>query len=39
MLMYNLIEYDNNSSKLSGNLLQCCQDIPTDSDIDEGDIV
>ena len=28
MLMYSLIEYDDNYSKISGSLWQCCKDIP-----------
>ena len=28
MLMYNLIEYNNNYSKTSGSLWQYCKDIP-----------
>ena len=28
MSMYSLIEYDDNYSKISGSLWQCCKDIP-----------
>ena len=28
MSMYNLIEYSNNYSKTSGNLWQCCKEVP-----------
>ena len=37
MTMYNLIEYSNNYSKISGSLLQYCKDIPAVNN--SGDIV
>ena len=36
MPMYNVIEYSDNYSKTSGNLWQCCQEIPAIDD--DGDI-
>ena len=32
MVMYNLIEYSDNYSKISGSLWQCCKDIPAVDD-------